>query len=484
MIIQESDSQENPEKVTEKVFTPETFSPDLTDNPEELLDIPLDFPYSAEEWDEIFDTFINLLEEEDPWINHCAIAKLIQALEMEESQVSNCEDYQPKPTDERVKSIFEAIAAQTLRKPDIFENFCSKFQFLAKKSPYSHLVLAWLNQLAEIEELQYPTQEAILAAQIFFGAYNSTWKEVGNFLLEMLDSLDLNIRACAAYQIGKFCSKKFYEKDKLEEWDDEEKYQRDKESVIGMPPIDEIIQLISNKEIERPGIAGAFWDTLPSRSLDAKEWLLDILANSPHPEPYIPYFPCNLAFDAHERFSHDPDAIRRLIDMGRVYIAIAAATDESRKIPALEPLLIEMGNHEDSEIIRLASWHLAYFYHYLHPRGAELGYVELISHLSEIDVFLLFTREKEPESPYAVVIYPKEKGRKFHRNIAQNWVNRIFPKSVRGNPRTDLPPVSSQWYQRGYINYHVSEVSKNSDFVDHVIIGYRSQFLWNPKNFF
>ena len=482
-MVEESNSQENLETVTEKVFTPETFSPQLEDSPYDILDIPLNFPYSADEWDGIFDTFIDLLEEEDPWIRYDAIAKLIQALEMEESQVSNCEDYKPKPTAERVRSIFDAIATQTLTKQDIFEDFCSEFQFLGQKSPYSHLVLAWLNQLAGLEDRQYPTSEAILAAQIFFGAYNSTWEEVGEFLLEMLDHLDLNIRACAAYQIGIFYSKKFYEKDELSEWDDEEAYQRDKQSVMGMLPLEEIIQLIRSKEIERPGIAGSFWHIIPKNSLDAKEWLLDILANSSQREPYIPYFPCNLAFDAHERFSRDADAIRRLIDMGRVNIAIAAATDESCKIPALEPLLIEMGNYDEPEIIRLASWYLAYHYHYLHPRGAELGYVELIGDLSEIDLFLLFSRAKESESPYAVVIYPKERDRKFHRNIAQKWVDRIFPESVRGSSRTDLPPISSYWYQRGYINYHVSDVNKNYDFVDNVIIGYRSQSLWNPKDF-
>ncbi len=96
---------------------------------------------------------------------------------------------------------------------------------------------------------------------------------------------------------------------------------------------------------------------------------------------------------------------------------------------------------------------------------------------------MLFSRRQNPESPYAVVIYPKEKDRKFHRNIAQKWVDMIFPESVRGNSRSDLPPISSYWYQRGYINYHVSDIKTNSDFVDHVIIGYRSQSLWNPKDF-
>ncbi len=65
-MVEEANSQENSETVTEKVFTPETFSRHLEDNPAELLDIPLDFPYSAEEWDGIFETFIDLLEDEDP----------------------------------------------------------------------------------------------------------------------------------------------------------------------------------------------------------------------------------------------------------------------------------------------------------------------------------------------------------------------------------------------------------------------------------
>jgi hypothetical protein len=180
-----------------------------------------------------------------------------------------------------------------------------------------------------------------------------------------------------------------------------------------------MMQLIYNKELDRPGIAGAFWDVIPQQGFDAKEWLLDILENSPEPEPYICYFPCNLAFDAHERFSRDAGAIRRLIDMGRVGLALDAATDESCKVASLEPLLIELGNYDDPEIIRRASWHLAYYYHYLHVRGAELGYVELVGELSTIDLFLLFSQKNELESPYAAVIYPKETDGKLSLQTAR-----------------------------------------------------------------
>lgn len=481
-MVQAEDSQQSVKAVREQIFTPETFSPKWDSDPIDLLDIPLNFPYSSNEWDIIFETFINLLEHKEFQIWYRAIHSLIEALAIEQSQRSNCEDYQPRPLDRRMMSICETIAAQTLNKPKIFEIFCNNFRFLAEESPYNRLLLEWLDQLAADEEREIPTNKAILAAQLFLGAYDSTWQEVGKNLLEMLDDADLQIRACAAHQIGIFYGKSIK---KYEEWEwyIDENYERNQQAIIGIPPLEVMMQLIYNKEIDRPGIAGAFWNKIPKKSFDAKEWLLNILENSSEPEPSIYYFPCDLAFDAHERFSRDTDAIRRLIDMGRVELALAAATDKSYKIPALEPLLIELGNYDDYKMIRRASWHLAYYYQYLHPLGAELGYVELVSELSNIDLFLLFNPENELESPYAAVIYRKGTNQKLSLEIAQEWVDRIFPEAVRGDPIE--PPLArdTDWYQGGCIRYHVSEENTDSTLIDNVIIRYRSQFPWNPKQF-
>ena len=458
-----------------------------SNKPVDFLDIPLDFPYSSGEWDQIFKALIGLLDRKEYQIIKRAIKKLIDALEIEGTQYSNCDDYQPKPTDERAKGIFEAINTRVVYEPSIFEMFCSSLKFLVKDLSYRSLVLQWLEELAASEDRFAPTQDVILAAQIFIGAYDSSWEEVGRFLIELLDHADLNVRACAAYQIGKFFSKATHSKNEVWEWVcDNNKYERDKQTVVGFPSLEIIMQLIRNKEIERPGVAGAFWDVIPKKNINAKKWLLDILENSPEPEPYIPYFVCDLAFDAHERFSQDADAIRCLIDMGRVYIAIAAATDQPCKIPALESLLVEMGNdYDDPEIIRLASWHLAYHYHYLHPRGAERGYVELVDNLSEIDLFLLFSDSFRLESLYAVVIYPKVTEQKFNREIAQSWVGRIFPDTIRGQPIKDLPSSDEShfWYQRGYIKYYFSTEDVGCELIDNVVIGYRSDFYWNPKEF-
>jgi hypothetical protein len=94
---QEDQSLESPELDQNQDFVPETFSPQ-PDVPSELLDIPLNFPYSAKEWDVIFDTFVDLLGYQDYRVWNGAIDRLIQALEMEESQSSDCEEYQPRAT--------------------------------------------------------------------------------------------------------------------------------------------------------------------------------------------------------------------------------------------------------------------------------------------------------------------------------------------------------------------------------------------------
>jgi hypothetical protein len=150
-----------------------------------------------------------------------------------------------------------------------------------------------------------------------------------------------------------------------------------------------------------------------------------------------------------------------------VDIAIEAATDKSCKIESLEPLLIEMGNSDDPNVVRLASWHLAYYYHYLHPNGVKLGYIERIDELPEIDLFLLFSCHQKPDSPYAVVLYAKEKNKSMNRLIAQKWI------AIH----------SSTWYQRGYIDDSSFDLNPKSEELDRVIIGYRSDISWNPKQF-
>jgi hypothetical protein len=297
---------------TVEVYTPETFAIQWSDDPLDQLDIPLDFPYSRQEWDEIFARLINFLPHSDRRVRDCAVDRLIRALDMEASQVSNLEEYQPKA--DRLTDVLDAIATHTPTQPDLFQNFCCKFKFNAKKTanPNNAVVRQWLAQLAAesvgdaspTEKRPAPTLDEITAAQIYFGAHSSTWQESGSTLLSFLDHSDLTIRACAAYQIARFYSKDYFEKKRLRGWKRNESLdQQGQQSACGIPPLVEMLELIRVKELQRPGVAGAFWDEVPKQEFDAREWLLDILERLPNPEPYIAYFPCNLAFNALEGFT-------------------------------------------------------------------------------------------------------------------------------------------------------------------------------------
>lgn len=446
---------------------------------EECLNIPLHRTYNRQQWDEIFSTFTKLLASDEPRTRSQAVERLADALKEENRQRSRNSDSSSSAIEERLPAILDAIATQETVTPGIFEDCCKSFlhkaeinfSYLLDEAPlYRNLILQWLDDLEKRDCRQHPTNEAIQAARILYDGCGTSWQAARTELLTALDASDLSIRACAAYKIGKFCSQAWLAA------------QHDRLSTAELPLMEEMMPLIRDKEVERPGIAGAFlWGApAPRKSSLVGEWILDILEHSPSPEPYLEYFPCNLAFDAHERFSRDATAIRRLMQMGRVNIAIAAATEESERIAEIEPLLVEMGNSKEPETVRLASWHLAYYYHYLHPQGAQQGYVEQIANLPEVDLFLLFSPRAENDSPYAAIIYAQGKDEKLSDAIARKWVDRIFPESARGKP---LPELGDRWHQRGSIAYRGRQDNPEQPQWDNVIIGYRSDRPWNPKQF-
>jgi hypothetical protein len=448
------------------------------------------------------DVFSKLLSQDDYWVRSSALKSALKDLPTWNGKRNNC--YHRILFKTELQQILQVIIDHA--DSDTFASFCREFHDLFKEEQrYQDLAIDCFSALLELPDILDNTKTDIIAAQIFFGVYDTTWREVGGFLLDSLDNSNPNLRVCAAHQIARFAGDlycyyynyEYYQHPKVSRSNcicgrgqrtiDYKKYQK---RIEGMPPLSEMISLINAKEIEHPGVACG-WKTqcqIVPEDEDYTEWMLDIFARSPTPETFSSYFPITLEFLAHERFSEDPKAIRRLIDIGRFDIACAAATDDQKKIDGIEPLLIEIANLDDPEMIRQASWHLAYNYHYLHPRGAETGYVESIDELPEVDIFLLFSRHKEPESPYAVTIYPQEIDGKFTKETADRWVDKIFPPSVRGDLRED-EYGSNYWYRSGYVDYNISEEIIDVDeivgkpTVNRVTIGYRSSVYWNPRQF-
>ena len=112
-------------------------------NFEDALDIPLEYPYSREEWDIIFSKYINLLTHKERWLRLAAISRLRTALECEQMQYANCAHYKPRTIEERINAIFQNIS------PLIFEDFYNEFKSLKDIKPYRALLNQRLNQIMD-----------------------------------------------------------------------------------------------------------------------------------------------------------------------------------------------------------------------------------------------------------------------------------------------------------------------------------------------
>ncbi len=201
------------------------------------------------------------------------------------------------------------------------------------------------------------------------------WDSVRSFLFATLDHDDVLVRAATARTIG----------------------ERYRDGVLSdmTPPFKEVVELITEKEILRPGLAAPLfkgWHQWTDRSFEVcaevklEEWIYRILEHRKGLEPILWPWSDGIEVFAREIFATHPDYVRKLLDLGQEALALEAATGAHERIDGMEPLLLELGARSDAELCRRASSHLAYHYHRLHPDGAKRGFVRQVS-LASIDLF-------------------------------------------------------------------------------------------------
>ncbi len=430
----------------------------------EILEVSLYQVYEGGEWDTIFDSLLTLLRDERAEVRQAASRQLLQVIEYEADASLDSRERrhsllgQPRAR-ERAQTILATIT-QPNSFPGTFEMCCATFHHALEKRAADRVTFLALLREPTIKNAESVSEDARLAAEIVFGSLGTTWSKVKEALFLALDHADDNVRACAAYQIGQFVSSKTE------------------------PHVEDIAPLIADKEVGRPGVAGAFWSAHPLKDKNDWNWLLEVLCRSSSPEPYLNYFPCNLAFEAHEYFSRDPVAVQRLMTAERFDVAIMTATEENERVPGMQPLLHELGECGDEETARLAAWHLAYHYHVLHERGAKRGYVEQLAISENVILFLLWSKTKTHTS-YAAVLCAAQSGGCLRYAEAEQWVDCLFPPEVRGPIQPRYYPVPGLYrYQRGYVTFvPLLGTEANISYVDSVMIGYRSDMPWNPKEY-
>jgi hypothetical protein len=140
----------------------------------------------------------------------------------------------------------------------------------------------------------------------------------------------------------------------------------------GLPSILEALEVIRHKEIERPGVAGPFLFAVMYVCQDPQwlqfnltEWMLNILRRCSAPEPDVRFN--SLEFYAHEQMCNDAAAVAALVDMGRLELAVAAATEERRRVEGFEPLLVRLSESGIRGVAEPACEHLTRFYRFRRP---------------------------------------------------------------------------------------------------------------------
>lgn len=449
---------------------------------DETLNVSVRHLASEAERGAYYERLVMLTGTDDLMLQDRALSRLRHAFQLEKGEERE-EERSPEliSLPARLESILASVERQMACHPDLLERFCCHFSPSLCDPSETALIRDWLNRLEESELSQRIPVNTLLAVRIYCGAFGTTWQDAGERLLTALDHEDLNVRACAAYQIGTFCCR-------LAPIDPLWKAQgRDAESdrrvTEGMAPLIDYWTLIQQKEIQRPGLAGAFWTGAPTDSLGtefADEWILTLIEQAER-EPYLPYFPCNIGFEAHQRFSRNPPAVRRLMSAGRLGLASEAASDANKPVEGMEPLLMELGESDAPEVVRLASWTLAYYYRRLHPNGERNGFVQQYTEFPDSDLFLLFSERHTPGTPYAVVLYPKSPRRSWTLEEAATLVDRVFPPGVRGNIRQDEYRFENTTrYRSGYVDFVGAGKTRRSRKVARITIGYRSDAYWNP----
>ncbi|MDP9840464.1 hypothetical protein J2T09_005251 [Neorhizobium huautlense] len=261
----------------------------------------------------------------------------------QERQVPNQEKRQ------RLDWLIGVIESAIQRHADVLPLFLKQLHYKGDDPDFADGLLAWLHSLQE-KQIPGPQQDRIEAAKILIGGL-APW--TGSILPPLLDHPSDHVRACAACVLGR-SGQGF----------DEEDDRSDRA----------FFAALTEKEIERPGIAGPYWSGTGlmygdwhELDFDVVDWMLDIIERRRGPEPED--MPFNgIDFHIHELAAGDPQAVRRMIAAGNLELAVMTATELQSRVEVMIPILSELSEINDQRIAAQAQIHLAHFYGILHHR--------------------------------------------------------------------------------------------------------------------
>jgi hypothetical protein len=193
-----------------------------------------------------------------------------------------------------------------------------------------------------------------------------------------------------------------------------------------------IFALVKEKEIVRPGIAGAYWTDWSFAHegcpVDPAEWMMEILERRSGPEPENALFN-GIDFHLHEICGSAPAMIARMIDGGHSALAIESATEMLCAVDGMEPVLRRLADDADPLVRARAQRHLAGYYRVLHPEAEERG---MIRRWRDASADVLGLRSSDGRALSVLFVYPLQAGASFTDAEAWSIVDRLLPPDMRG----------------------------------------------------
>ncbi len=262
--------------------------------------------------------------------------------------------------------------------------------------------------------------DKVKAALLRLRSFDVNSSEDKGHLITLLDHPSNAVRACAAHRLSDFAAHD-----------------------LGL------FDLIKEKELTRPGLAGPFWTEFHfdsrHRPIDPIPWMMDILEQRSGPEPSLEDMGYNgIDFYLHEVCDGSPETISRMIAGGHLELAVETACEMRCVMPGMQPILIELGHQADRSIARRAQLQLAMFYRTLHPAIADGSIRHWPDWAPEAEMFSIHWGPAN--ALWLVVLYPRIDP-DFDDGTARALIDRALPPDLRGPAvrhvldwRKDEPP--------------------------------------------
>lgn len=303
----------------------------------ELRASRLDF--SAQQWEAYYPALAKWLVHSNHEIRDCTIERLCTAVFWAEHSAVRPAERSEQAQLARLAWMLKLVASAQLVHADTLTQFLKHLRFSGRSQPYTTALLDWLDKLAA----QLPAgvdAGLVQGIRLLHEPPDGEWSVRAAKWLSLLDDPSDPVRSCAAYRLGGD-----YDEDNCN------------------PTDDEVIAIVSAKEIERPGLAGPLWSERHMGDWPAyiNLWMLDLLERRKGSAPANALFN-DINFYLHELCSNSPDQVLRMMRGNFMELALMTATEHDAPIPGMQPVLQALADCADKRVAGGARAHLARVY--------------------------------------------------------------------------------------------------------------------------